>query len=330
MRLLVQLFFVVGYIGLTCAVPDDVSMAIAVIACRQQVDNPLRRLFYSIARVKNQESRINMFILYYPPFLKSMEGDPKGLLCKSIGENCERLLTILRTTHSMNISFIPLPHSEHMNIFKPCATSRLWLPKLLPESENVVIYLDTDTLVLEDLHPLWLEIRLFSEDTLMGVVPELFRGPEFPIVPNLTSTAPIMVWPRGINTGMMLLHLTKMRHSNFSEEITSILHSGASLRAGDQCVINIYASRHPNSYRLLPCKWNTRGHPHRTDDHCVENMEAPAGILHGSRGHFISPRVWLDAHVGGNSTIRRNLAAMNQLYVENAKLMNADDIWVDA
>lgn len=82
----------------------------------------------------------------------------------------------------------------------------------------------------------------------------------------------------GLNAGVLLLDLDKLRVSKFTQERIKIIrhfHSKAALPLGDQDVLNAYASKYPARMRVMPCVYNFR-----SDAACYSGFPA---ILHGNR-----------------------------------------------
>lgn len=91
----------------------------------------------------------------------------------------------------------------------------------------------------------------------------------------------------GVNSGVMLMNLTRMRSPDFrwEEEIMDIYSDyRLNLVWGDQDIINILFYFNPEKLYIFPCEWNYRA------DHCMymDICEAPDGIklIHGNRGYF--------------------------------------------
>lgn len=100
-----------------------------------------------------------------------------------------------------------------------------------------VLYIDTDALVLSDLKILWDKFQLFNDSQLLGVVPEAEHA-------SLTSYNDEIGYPYygkvGINAGVMLMNLTRMRTFGFTEKLYPIFKEySKSLKWGDQCLLNI-------------------------------------------------------------------------------------------
>lgn len=89
----------------------------------------------------------------------------------------------------------------------------------------------------------------------------------------------------GINSGVMLMNLKKMRLINWEQSLLPIYNQyHTNLVWGDQDILNIYFHLHPDELNLLPCEFNYR------PDHCIymSLCEVKDGIkiLHGNRGYF--------------------------------------------
>jgi len=84
------------------------------------------------------------------------------------------------------------------NHFLPCAAMRLFIPEILV-NHKTLIYMDTDMIVFENLRELWKEFGAFSRKTLIGGVPVLGQG-------------------RRINSGLMLMNLTRMRRIQWTQK----------------------------------------------------------------------------------------------------------------
>lgn len=90
----------------------------------------------------------------------------------------------------------------------------------------------------------------------------------------------------GLNSGVMLMNLQRMRATRWHEEIKNIFRNyNKKIVFGDQDLINIYFHNNPKEVHILPCEYNYRS------DHCMhynDLCEAKRGvsIIHGSRGAF--------------------------------------------
>ncbi|OQR70613.1 hypothetical protein BIW11_11521 [Tropilaelaps mercedesae] len=177
--------------------------------------------------------------------------------------------------------------TEWRQLFKPCSAQRLFLPDLL-KNEDAVLYVDSDIVFLRPVEQLWGHFVKMneshitaavaeSEDRLSGWYPRLARHP--------------YVLPRGINSGVMLLNLTRLRAFDWSQRVAAVYEQWRERVVwGDQDIINIIFSNHSDAVYILPCEWNFR------PDHCQysspcrgANRQGP-GLLHGSRAVFTNSK----------------------------------------
>ena len=96
----------------------------------------------------------------------------------------------------------------------------------------------------------------------------------------------------GLNSGVLVMHLGRMRDRGLQEVMTQELEQrrayGEPVTLGDQDIFNTVLSRFPYSVRWLPCSFN-----YRPDycmfqfDDCRRCGDSPPGILHGSRQAFV-------------------------------------------
>jgi lipopolysaccharide biosynthesis glycosyltransferase len=113
--------------------------------------------------------------------------------------------------------------------FTPATYLRLLVPELVPEPR--IIFLDADTLVVNDLNALW-QTRL-GNNVIAGVLD-----------PGGANTSKL---PRGkgdpyINAGVLLMDLDALRNDGMPEKVRAIYRQyHADLTWFDQCVLNKYA-----------------------------------------------------------------------------------------
>lgn len=93
--------------------------------------------------------------------------------------------------------------------------------------------------------------------------------------------------PMGVNSGVMLMNLTRMREVKWTNLLVPIYKEyKTSITWGDQDIINIIFSFKREGLYILDCSFNFR------PDHCMympvckEAEEHGAYIIHGSRGAF--------------------------------------------
>lgn len=196
------------------------------------------------------------------------------------------------------ISFPHEHHEEWSQLFKPCASQRLFLPMILRELDSL-LYVDTDVLFLQPVELIWDMLMLFNSTQLIAMAPEHEE-------PRIAWYSRFSWHPyygkMGINSGVMLMNLTRMRITQFKNDMTPVgLHWDELLMPllqkyklnitwGDQDLINIIFHYNPEMVYTLPCHWNYR------PDHCIYGSNcAPAEdegvfVLHGNRGVFHSDK----------------------------------------
>ncbi|XP_036229823.1 glucoside xylosyltransferase 1 isoform X4 [Bactrocera oleae] len=171
---------------------------------------------------------------------------------KLINEFVERLNDWRNLVHFdfdvLNLTFPQNHQKEWQFLFKPCSSQRLFLPFAALTSEH--------------------------EDENMGWYNRFARHPYYGRM--------------GVNSGVMLMNLTRMRIHNWVSHIVPI-YNEYKLRItwGDQDIINIFFYYSPDALLLLPCQYNYR------PDHCmyisVCNVSVEGiKLMHGNRGYFHS------------------------------------------
>ncbi|XP_036431401.1 glucoside xylosyltransferase 1 [Colossoma macropomum] len=196
------------------------------------------------------------------------------------------------------VSFPSQHQSEWSKLFKPCASQRLFLPMILKEVDSL-LYVDTDVLFLRPVELLWDLFMQFNSSQLAAMAPE-HEEPRIAWY-NRFARHPYYGMT-GINSGVMLMNLTRMRRVQFKNDMTAIglhweellvplLHKyKLNITWGDQDLINIIFHHNPEKLLVFPCHWNYR------PDHCIYGSNcSPAEqegvfVLHGNRGVFHSEK----------------------------------------
>ncbi|CAF0933505.1 unnamed protein product [Adineta steineri] len=186
------------------------------------------------------------------------------------------------------IEFYPIQFTrgndeQWRTLFKPCCTQRLFIPDVLKNIDSV-IYVDTDTLFLSNVRSLWRLFRKFNstqlaaltaehEDPSMGWYNRFARHPYYGAM--------------GLNSGVMLMNLTRMRQVDMISKIMDIFDEyHMNITWGDQCLLNIYFNYYPEQIYEFSCDWNYR------PDHCIYENNCQIAktdgikILHGCRSAF--------------------------------------------
>jgi hypothetical protein len=84
---------------------------------------------------------------------------------------------------------------------------------------------------------------------------------------------------RGLNAGVLLVSLQRLREADFGRERDRIIRHffpKKALPLGDQDVLNAYLHKYPQHVHVVPCTFNFR-----SDSACYDGFPV---ILHGNRG----------------------------------------------
>lgn len=131
------------------------------------------------------------------------------------------------------------------NLFKPCASQRLFLPSILNDIDSL-LYMDTDTLFLNPPSEIWNSFREFNSSQLAGLVVEhedknvgwYNRFARHPFYGEM-----------GLNSGVMLMNLTRMREFEWEKKIFPIYEKFKNkITYGDQDLINILFYYFPGEF----------------------------------------------------------------------------------
>ncbi|XP_017471989.1 PREDICTED: glucoside xylosyltransferase 2-like [Rhagoletis zephyria] len=157
--------------------------------------------------------------------------------------------------------------------------------KALLTEVDALLYVDTDVIFLSPISDIWQYFERFNasqfaaltsehEDENIGWYNRFARHPFYGRM--------------GVNSGVMLMNLTRMRTHKWVSHIIPI-YNEYKLRItwGDQDIINVFFYYNSDALFLLPCEYNYR------PDHCmyisVCNVSAEGiKLLHGNRGNFHS------------------------------------------
>nr|XP_033815166.1 glucoside xylosyltransferase 1 isoform X2 [Geotrypetes seraphini] len=183
---------------------------------------------------------------------------------------------------------------EWKKLFKPCASQRLFLPLILKDVDSL-LYVDTDILFLRPVDDIWAFLRKFNSTQIAAMAPEH----EEPRIGWYNRFARHPYYGKtGINSGVMLMNMTRMRRKYFKNDMTTAqLRWGELLMPllkkyklnitwGDQDLLNIMFFYNPDSLFIFPCQWNYRPDHCIYGSNCQEAEEEGISILHGNRGVY--------------------------------------------
>ncbi|KAL9981145.1 hypothetical protein ACROYT_G009809 [Oculina patagonica] len=168
-------------------------------------------------------------------------------------------------------------------LFKPCAAQRLFLLDVL-DSIDSVLYLDTDVLMLRPVEDLWNHFKHFDDVQLASMAPEgeetaLSWYPRFARHPFFGKN--------GMNSGVMLMNLTRMRAFDWTEKILEAYRKyKLSITWGDQDLLNIVFHDHPGLLYTYTCDWNYRPDHCMYGNNCGPASDSGISVIHGNRGVY--------------------------------------------
>jgi len=211
----------------------------------------------------------------------------------------ERLLAAARRL-GLELRLI-CPDEEHIRRLPPTNAyypSLIWyrilLPELLPELDRI-LYLDADTLVLQDLSPLW---RTELGENLLGAVAQhrLMEGGECLDRPDLSTDAGYF------NSGVLLMNLQAMRDKLFSAQMLKVGRELAgAVNFPDQDAYNIACA---GQWQRLHPRWNAFAslflsggvEDYIAGDLVYAEAIAAPGILHFEGSAFAKPWYYRCVH----------------------------------
>ncbi|KAF4114712.1 glucoside xylosyltransferase 1 [Onychostoma macrolepis] len=262
------------------------TMQLAVVACGERHGEAVNML-KTAATLSSRALRFHIFA--------------EEQLHTSIKTALDSWPAFIRAKFSYIVHPISYPHENHKEwsqLFKPCASQRLFIPMILKEVDSL-LYVDTDVLFLQPVELIWDMLTHFNSTQLVAMAPEHEE-------PRIAWYSRFSRHPyhgkTGINSGVMLMNLTRMRMTQFKNDMTSVdLHWDELLMPllqkyklnitwGDQDLINIIFHYNPEMVFSFPCHWNYRPDHCIYGSNCIPAEEEGVLMLHGNRGVFHSDK----------------------------------------
>ncbi|XP_047738780.1 glucoside xylosyltransferase 2-like [Hyalella azteca] len=170
-------------------------------------------------------------------------------------------------------------------LFRPCASQRLFLLRLLPE-ESAVLYMDSDVIFLRPPEELWQIFNEFDEKQFAAAAVYVAGYHYLPKDVRYSDD--------GFNSGLMLYNLTRMRQfpAGWEDQVINITAEYRSIfKLGDQDILNIFFGKFRSHFYPLGCEWNLRSFYCQSNfiRHCPEMLKAGAKAVHGTAASFHLP-----------------------------------------
>ncbi|XP_030230065.1 glucoside xylosyltransferase 2 isoform X1 [Gadus morhua] len=262
--------------------PAEEVMHLAVVACGNRLEETLimvkSALLFSVKKIK-------FHIFAEDPLAAHFE--------KGLGQ-WPRSIAAKFQHQIYPITFSVGNQEEWKKLFKPCAAQRLFLPVILKEVDSL-LYVDTDVLFLRPMDDIWAFLKEFNSTQLAAMAPEH----EVPKIGWYSRFARHPFYGvTGVNSGVMLMNLTRIRSTMFKN---SMIPDGLSwedllhplyqkyknhITWGDQDLLNIIFHYNPECLFTFPCLWNYRPDHCMYGSNCKEAEEEGVSILHGNRGVY--------------------------------------------
>lgn len=177
--------------------------------------------------------------------------------------------------HTAEVAWVRTVHES--GVF---GLSKLTYERMLPDVPRLLA-IDTDIAFAADIQLLWRHFAAFRPEQMIGAVEQ-----QSDWYLNKTHDARRdVVWPangRGINTGVLLLDLAKMRAHDWRRRWTELtrrrLAHVAYTGLADQDVFNLVLTVEPQLLYPLPCQWNLQIHNHSHAAACFRS--AFLGAVH--------------------------------------------------
>ncbi|XP_072162818.1 glucoside xylosyltransferase 1-like [Diadema setosum] len=195
--------------------------------------------------------------------------------------------TAYRRKLTFDLYSISFPSGEDpqqwKKVFKMCATQRLFLPDLLVDVDSL-LYVDTDILFIRPVDEIYDFFKQFNSTQLAAMAPEhevknIGWYNRFARHPYYGET--------GMNSGVMLMNLTRMRNFGWSQKIVPYYHEyKLKITWGDQDLINILFHFYPQGLFSYPCEWNYRPDHCMYSNNCHRTNEHGIAVIHGNRGVY--------------------------------------------
>ncbi|KAM6895911.1 glucoside xylosyltransferase 1-like [Xenentodon cancila] len=262
--------------------PPEPPMHLAVVACGKRLEETLTMIKSAVLFTFRH--------LYLHIFAENQ-------LHANFMETLESWPGFIRSRFNYTIYSISFPSdnaAEWKKLFKPCASQRLFLPLILQDIDSIM-YVDSDILFLQPVDHLWGLLSQFEPSQLAALAPEH----EEPRIAWYNRFARHPFYGKtGVNSGVMLMNMTRIRSTFFKNDMTSVglrweellmpllQKYKLNITWGDQDLLNIIFHYNPEFLLEFPCKWNYR------PDHCIYGSNCASAeedgiyILHGNRGVY--------------------------------------------
>jgi len=281
---------------------------IALIGCGLKAKFHLPSFFASLLdQPTHTKARISLYlfgdhnvwtIFYNSGCLKSVKSNFHSLIYKNLSDYSKKwggTLSILSKFWKLDNRY-------------GCASFKLDLLNMIPDTVTRLIYMDIDTIIFEDLANLHDYFYLYP-GKIMYLAMESYRE-NFGYYANSKrnrSGKTHYYQPTGVNSGVILMNLDLMRKLNPPLNAETLIRGNDEpITMGDQDLYNTWFYYYPHHVLILPCKWNRRSDSACTSGDTTnasnfktariwngfDEFEQGGGILHANRRVFMRHGVY--------------------------------------
>ena len=113
---------------------------------------------------------------------------------------------------------------------------------------DALLHIDIDVLVLSDIVEFWKQFEKFNHEQIAGMSAE-DEAMENAWYPRYSTHR--YYGQFGINAGIMMMNLTRMRNINFFEKMLPLYEKyKKEFHWGDQDILNVYFDEYPSNFHL--------------------------------------------------------------------------------
>jgi hypothetical protein len=257
---------------------EDFRVTVATVACTAKFLKRGKSLEYLLISVRSIARMVATFHSQHPPVRVYVFLDKHHAKHADIKSEFASLHKF--SGGKLDIVVKTVIEDVFVDIFGKCSTSKLWMADWLPEEERVIV-LDADVVVMEPLSHLWDEFKTHNSTQMVSLAEEggsWYKDCQTPVL--CLNSAKSFPQPSGLNAGVMLADLRKMRLSGFTQELRLAFNTtsfgvkyGIDVAKvpefkewkahrlwvlGDQDVLNFLLFRYPQWGSRLNCRFNLR------------------------------------------------------------------------
>lgn len=196
-----------------------------------------------------------------------------------------------RTDFALHIySIDAIKHfGNSVDLFKKCASARLWTPLVLPHLESL-LYLDSDTRVVSSLAPLFEAFeKSMSPDVVFGMAENMIDCTDCGWYSKQDGQG-LKAGKNGMNSGVLMMRPDKYIALHLADKFFELMArpDHPYFMLGDQDLLNYALRQNPEWLTILPCETNVRKD---TNTECKARADAAKHpyvpiVLHGNRALF--------------------------------------------